>query len=275
VVCEGLLTRIPHEIMITSPEQVKVTAKNGNRATFEIGPLMPGYGATIANPLRRVLLSSLEGAAITSIKIKGVDHEFSSISGVLEDVIEIILNIKKIKFRIHTDGPVKLTIDHKGEGEVTAADIKTTAEVEVINSDQHIATITDKKVDFSVELDVEKGTGYVPVEQRQKEKLAIGVIAIDAIFSPVTLVNFKVEDVRVGQRIDFNKITMEVETDGSIEPEAAMKKAQETGNRLPIGVFYSNADRPTYDESEPVLANGPLAKAAFKPLDKDILLEFV
>lgn len=213
--------------MIQTPEQIKVIAKEGNRATFEISPLMPGYGATIANPLRRVLLSSLEGAAITSIKIKGVDHEFSSIAGVQEDVIELIMNIKKIKFRLHTDGPVKLTVEVKGDKEVTAADIKTNADVEVINLDQHIATLTDKKMDFVMELDVEKGIGYVPVEQRQKEKLAIGVIAIDAIFSPVRLVNFKIEDVRVGQRIDFNKVTMEVETDGSIEPEAAMKSASE------------------------------------------------
>ena len=213
--------------MIQTPEQIKVIAKDGFRATFEISPLMPGYGATIANPLRRVLLSSLEGAAITSIKIKGVDHEFSSIAGVQEDVIELIINIKKIKFRLHTDGPVKLTLEVKGDKEVTAADIKTNADIEVINPEQHIAFLTDKKMEFVMELDIEKGIGYVPVEQRQKEKLAIGVIAIDAIFSPVQLVNFKIEDVRVGQRIDFNKVTMEVETDGSIDPEAAMKNASE------------------------------------------------
>jgi len=213
--------------MIQTPEQIKVIAKEGSRATFEISPLMPGYGATIANPLRRVLLSSLEGAAVTSIKIKGVDHEFSSIAGVQEDVIELIINIKKIKFRLHTDGPVKLTLEIKGEKEVTAADIKTNADVEVINPEQHIATLTDKKMDFAMELDIEKGIGYVPVEQRQKEKLAIGVIAIDAVFSPVRLVNFKIEDIRVGQRIDYNKVTMEIETDGSIEPEVAMKNASD------------------------------------------------
>jgi len=215
--------------MIQLPEQVKIVSKDAklNKAVFEIGPLMPGYGATIANPLRRVLLSSLEGAAITSVKIKGVDHEFSSMPGVLEDLIEVILNIKKIRCKLYTDGPVKLTLNVKGEGEITAKDIKTTADVEVINTDQHIATITDKKVEFSMELDVEKGIGYVPVEQRQKEKLAIGVIAVDAIFTPVKLVNFKIEDIRVGQRIDFNKVTMEIETDGSIEPEAALKKASE------------------------------------------------
>jgi len=213
--------------MIQIPEQVKVLSKEGSKTTFEISPLMPGYGATIANPLRRVLLSSLEGTAITSVKIKGVDHEFSSIPGVLEDIIEVILNIKKIRFKLHGDGPVKLTLEVKGERAVTAADIKLSSDVELINEDQHIATITDKKIGLSMELEVEKGIGYVPVEQRQKEKLAIGVVAVDAIFSPVKLVNFKIENVRVGQRIDFNKIVMEVETDGSVEPEEALKKASE------------------------------------------------
>ena len=213
--------------MIQIPEQVKVLSKEGSKTTFEISPLMPGYGATIANPLRRVLLSSLEGTAITSVKIKGVDHEFSSIPGVLEDIIEVILNIKKIRFKLHGDGPVKLTLEVKGERAVTAADIKLSSDVELINEDQHIATITDKKIGLSMELEVEKGIGYVPVEQRQKEKLAIGVIAVDAIFSPVKLVNFKIENVRVGQRIDFNKIVMEIETDGSVEPEEALKKASE------------------------------------------------
>ncbi len=207
--------------------EIKVVEGENNRATFEISPLMPGYGPTIANPLRRVLLSSLEGAAITSIKIKGVDHEFSTINGVLEDVIEIILNIKKLRFRLHGDGPVKVSIDTKGEKEITAKDIKLTSDVEVINEDEHIATITDKKTELSIEMDIEKGVGYVPVEQRQKEKLAIGVIAIDAIFSPIKMVNFIVENIRIGQRIDYNKILMTIETDGSISPETAMKKASE------------------------------------------------
>ena len=209
------------------PEQVKIIKKDGNRASFEISPLMPGYGETIANPLRRVLLSSLEGAAVTSIKIKGVDHEFSSIPGVMEDVIQIILNVKKIRFKLHSDEPAKVTLRVKGEKEVTAGDIKTTSGMEVINTDQHIATLTDKKADLEIEFDIEKGAGYVPVEQRQKDKLAIGVIAIDAIFSPVKMVNFTVENVRVGQRIDFNKIIMDIETDGSIETEEALKKASE------------------------------------------------
>ncbi len=213
--------------MLQLPEQIKVISKDGNKGVFEISPLMAGYGATIANPLRRALLSSLEGAAITSVKIKGVDHEFTSMPGVLEDVIEVIQNVKKIRFKLHGDGPVKLTLQAKGEGSVKAGDIKLTSDVELINGDQHIVTLTEKKAEFNMELDVEKGVGYVPVDQRQKEKLAIGVISVDAIFSPVKIVNFKVENTRVGQKIDYNKITMEVETDGSIQPEEAVKKAAE------------------------------------------------
>jgi DNA-directed RNA polymerase subunit alpha len=211
--------------MIQLPEAVSVVKKEGNRAVFEIGPLMPGYGATLANPLRRALLSSLEGAAITSIKIKGVDHEFGAISGVLEDVIQIILNIKKIRMRSFSSEPVVVKLTAKGEGAVTADDIELTSDVELVTPDQHIFTLTDKKASVEMELTVEKGRGYVAIEQRSKDKLPIGVIAIDAIYSPVKLVNFSVDDVRVGQRIDFNKITMEIETDGSIQPEQALKEA--------------------------------------------------
>jgi len=213
--------------MVQLPEQVKIVKREGNRATFEISPLTPGYGATIANPLRRVLLSSLEGAAVTSIRIKGVDHEFSTVPGVLEDIIQIILNVKRIRFKLYSDEPVRVSLHVKGEKEVTAADIKADSNLEIINPDQHIATLTDKKADFEMELDIEKGIGYVPVEQRQKDKLAIGVIAIDAIFSPVRMVNFTVDNVRVGQRIDYNRVTIEIETDGSIKPEEALKRASE------------------------------------------------
>lgn len=202
-------------------------SSEGNKATFEIGPLMPGYGATITNPLRRVLLSSLEGTAVTSIKIKGVEHEFTTIPGVLEDIIEIILNVKNIRFRLHGEGAVKLSLHVTGEKEVKAKDIKLTSDVELINEDQHIATLTDKKAELDMELEIERGVGYISVEQRRKDKLAIGVIAIDALFSPVKSVNFTVENIRVGQRIDYNKVVLEVETDGSITPEAALKRSSE------------------------------------------------
>jgi len=211
--------------MLQLPEQIKVVAKEGNKATFEISPLLPGYGATIANPLRRVLLSSLTGAAVTSIKIKGVEHEFTTIPGVLEDVIEIILNVKKLRFKLHGDGPVKLTLEASGEKKLSGKDIKLTSDVELINDDQHIATLTDKKISFILELEIEKGVGYVSVEQRRKEKLPIGVIAIDAVFSPVRSVNFSVENIRVGEKIDFNKVVLEIETDGTIQPELALKNA--------------------------------------------------
>lgn len=211
--------------MLQLPEQLKVVSKEGNKAVFEILPLLPGYGPTIANPLRRVLLSSLTGAAITSVKIKGVEHEFSTISGVLEDTIEVILNVKKLRFKLHGDGPVKVTLDASGEKELTGKDIKLTSDVELINEDQHIATLTEKKSSFNLELEIEKGIGYVSVEQRRKEKLPIGVIAVDAIFSPVKMVNFSVENIRVGERIDYNKVVIEIETDGSIQPEKAMKDA--------------------------------------------------
>lgn len=211
--------------MLQLPEKIKVVSKEGNKALFEISPLLPGYGPTVANPLRRVLLSSLTGCAVTSIKIKGVEHEFSTISGVLEDVIEIILNVKKLRFKLLGDGPVKLTLDASGEKALTGKDIKLSSEVELINEDQHIATLTEKKSSMNMEIEIEKGVGYVPVEQRRKDKLPIGVIAIDAIFSPVKSVNFSVENIRVGERIDFNKVMMEVETDGSIEPEQALKDA--------------------------------------------------
>jgi DNA-directed RNA polymerase subunit alpha len=211
--------------MVNIPEAVAIIQKDGTTAVFEIGPLQSGYGATIANPLRRVLLSSLEGTAITSLKIKGVDHEFSSIDGVMEDVIEIILNLKKIRFRGFSDEPVTLTLSKKGSGAVTAGDIKLTSDVELVNPDQHIATLSDKAASLEMEITVEKGRGYVSTEQRQKEKLPIGVIAVDAVFSPVRKVNFTVEDTRVEDRIDFNKVVLEIETDGSVEPEAALKEA--------------------------------------------------
>lgn len=245
--------------MIQLPEAVTVVKKEGNRAVFEIGPLMPGYGATLANPLRRVLLSSLEGAAITSIKIKGVDHEFGAIHGVQEDVIELILNLKRLRFRCFSDEPVVLHLIAKGEQEITGNDIQLTSDVELFNTDQHIATLTDKKADIDMELTVQKGRGYVSVEQRQKEKLPIGVIAIDAAFSPVRLVNFSIDDVRVGQRIDFNKVTLEIETDGTLQPEQALKEAAVT-----LADHFTLVSQIAVPEAEVTPAKAKKAKKAKK-----------
>lgn len=212
---------------IILPDKPKLISEDKNKAIFEISPLYPGYGVTIGNSLRRVLLSSMEGASATKVKIEGVAHEFSTIEGVLEDVVDILLNIKRIRFKLLNPEPVKVSLNVKGEKEVKAKDLKLPTGVEVVNPDQIIATLTDKKSQLNMEIEVEKGIGYVPVEQRQKEKLSVGEIAIDAIFTPIKKVSHKVENIRVGQRTDFNKLILNIETDGSITPQEALNKAAE------------------------------------------------
>ena len=214
-------------MQINLPQNPKIVKSENNRAIFEIEGLYPGYGVTLGNALRRTLLSSLPGAAITGVKIKGVHHEFSTIPGVAEDVIEIILNLRQVRFKLHSAGPIKLLLNAKGEKEVKAGDIKTTSEVEIINPEQLLAAITDKKTELEIEIEVDSGLGFVPVEARKKEKLEIGVIAVDALFSPIRKVNFEVENMRVGERTDFNRLRLDIETDGSMSPEDAFKKANE------------------------------------------------
>ncbi|MDP3901376.1 MAG: DNA-directed RNA polymerase subunit alpha [bacterium] len=204
---------------------IKKISETDVEGVFEIEGLYAGYGITIGNAIRRVLLSSLPGAAITRVKIKGVGHEFTTIPNVAEDVVEISLNLKKIRFRIHTDESQTLILKIKGEKIVTASDIETNAQVEVISPDVHIATLTAKNADLEMELTIEKGLGYVPVEVRKTEKLAIGVIALDAVFSPVTKVNFSIENMRVGDRTDYNRLRLVIATDGSITPSSALRKA--------------------------------------------------
>lgn len=211
--------------MITLPNKPKIIEKEKNQAVFEIEACYPGYGVTLGNAFRRVLLSSLPGAAITGIKIKGVQHEFSVIPHVVEDVVQIILNLKQIRFKLHTDHLVKVTLKAKGQGEVKAGDIKTTAELEVINKEAPIATLTDKKANLEMEIEVEPGLGYSPIEQRKKGKIEIGKIAIDAIFSPVRRVNYSIENMRVGERTDYDRLRINIETDGTITPKEAFLKA--------------------------------------------------
>ncbi|MDO8566033.1 MAG: DNA-directed RNA polymerase subunit alpha [Candidatus Moranbacteria bacterium] len=211
--------------IITSPQKPKYVALGENHGKFEILGCYPGYGTTLGNALRRVLLSSLDGAAAKSVKIKGVSHEFSTISGVMEDVVQIILNLKQVRFKLHGEESVKVTLKSKGEGVVTAAAIKVPSSVEIVNPDHIIATITDKKTEFEMEIEIDKGVGYVPVESREKEDRDISVIAIDAIYTPVKRVNYEIENMRVGKRTDYDKITLEVVTDGSISPTEAFEKS--------------------------------------------------
>lgn len=210
---------------ITLSSHPKYTQIEKNIGKIEIDGCYPGYGTTLGNTLRRVLLSSLPGTAATSVKIKGISHEYSTIPGVLEDAIQIILNLKKIRFHSHKDEPVKLTLKEKGLKKITAGDIQCPSDVEVINKDALIATITDKKGEVEMEIEVQNGLGYVPVEQQIRETKEIGLIAIDAVFTPVRRVNYSVENTRVGKRTDFDKITLEIETDGSIDPREAYEKA--------------------------------------------------
>ncbi len=210
---------------ITNPQEVRFTATGDNQGKIEVLGCFPGYGATLGNALRRVLLSSLEGAAIHSVKIKGVAHEFSTIEGVMEDVVQIILNLKQVRFHMEGNENVVVSIKKKGEGVVTAGDIKTSTGVEVVNKDQKIATITDKKVELEMEIEVDKGLGYVPVESRERDEKQIGVIAIDSVYSPVKRVNYEVENMRVGKRTDYDKVTLEIVTDGSMSPEEAFQKS--------------------------------------------------
>ncbi len=213
--------------MIPLPLQPKIIDKKGNKALFQIEALYPGYGVTIGNSLRRVLFSSLSGAAATQVKIKGVQHEFSTIPGFLEDVITIMLNLKQLRFKLFSDEPQKATLKVKGEKEVKASDFKLPSQVEIVNETAHIATLTTKSAELDMEIQIEKGIGYSPKELRKKEKLEIGEIPLDAIFTPTRRVSCRVENMRVGERTDFDKLFLEIETDGTITPEEALFQASE------------------------------------------------
>ncbi|MCH8244683.1 DNA-directed RNA polymerase subunit alpha, partial [Patescibacteria group bacterium] len=192
---------------------------------FEIEALYPGYGVTIGNSLRRVLLSSLEGAAVTQVKIKGVGHEFSSIEGVQEDVITIILQLKKLRFLMHTSDPQTAILKIKGEKQVRGSDFKLPSQVELINKDLPIAQITTKQTELEMEIQIEKGIGYVPAEERKTQKEEIGTISLDAIFTPIRKVSYRVENMRVGERTNFDRLTLEIETDGTMDSEEALRQA--------------------------------------------------
>lgn len=215
------------ETNILLPSKPRIVKEEENAGTYEIDGLYPGYGYTLGNSLRRIILSSVPGAAITSVKISGVEHEYSTIAGVKEDVINIILNLKKVRVKLSSDEPVVLTLKKKGEGAITAADIKVPGQAEVLNPDQHIATLTSKTASFEVEMTAEIGLGYVPKEILQEGKVEIGAIALDANFSPVRRVNYEVENMRVGDRTDFNRLRLFIETDKTITPKEVLEKSIE------------------------------------------------
>ncbi|MEW5805253.1 MAG: DNA-directed RNA polymerase subunit alpha [Patescibacteria group bacterium] len=212
--------------MISLPKQPKIIKSDSREAVIEIEELYPGYGLTLGNALRRVLLSSCEGAAITSFKIDGAPHEFSTLPGVAEDLIEISLNLKKIRLKIFSEEPQVLSLSAKGEGAIAAKDFGKNPLVEIVNPETGIATLTDKKSNFNLEVRIERGIGYSAAEdRRRKEKLPVGTVELDANFSPVILVNAIVENMRVGEKTNYNRLRLEIKTDGSIDPIFAFNYA--------------------------------------------------
>ncbi len=215
-----------HKIHLpTTIDFVKTDRENVEQVV--VTPCSQGYGTTLGNALRRVLLSSLPGAAVESVRIEGVQHEFSAIEGVQEDVIEIILNLRQLAVRVHSDVPVVLTLKKKGKGSITAKDFSKNADVDIINDDMLIATVTDDKKEFSMEITVGRGQGYVPVAQKDAKQLDLGTIAIDSLYTPIRDVGYNVEMTRVGDVTNYEKLVLTVETDGTVTPKEAITQATE------------------------------------------------
>ena len=231
--------------MIVEIEKARIdcveVGQNGCYGRFVIEPLERGFGHTLGNSLRRVLLSSLPGVAVSSVHIEGVQHEFSTIPGVKEDVTEIILNLKTMACKMFADGPKQLTIDVKGPCELTAGDIKTDDEVEIANPDLHIATLNED-AHLQMQLTLDRGRGYVSADKNKTPSMPIGVIPIDSIFTPVKKVNYTVEDTRVGQSTDYDKLTLEIWTNGTLKPEEAISSAAKILNEH-LNLFISLTDQ--------------------------------
>ncbi|MSU45028.1 MAG: DNA-directed RNA polymerase subunit alpha [Candidatus Zambryskibacteria bacterium] len=231
------------DYIIVLPSKPKIVTEKEFSGSYEIDGLYPGYGHTLGNSLRRIILSSLPGSAVTSVKIEGIPHEFSVIPGVKEDAITILLNLKKIRLNMVSDEPQVLTLKVKGVKEVTAGDIKITGGIEVLNPELVIATLTDAKAELDMEITVEKGLGFVSKEVLQKNRVDIAQITLDAIFTPIRRVSYEVENMRVGDRTDFNRLKIFIETDGTITPKEALEKSIETMiNQLKAIIGFKEED---------------------------------
>ena len=214
------------EYKIIMPSKPRIVLEEDNKGVFEIDGLYPGYGHTLGNSLRRIILSSLPGASITSIKIDGISHEFQTMDGIKEDVIVMILNLKKIRFKMISDEPQMVTLSIKGPKEVLAKDIKIGGQVEILNPDLHVVEVTGK-VNLNIEMKIEKGLGFIPKEVLQKEKVDIGTIAVDGIFTPIRRVSYEVENMRVGDNTNYNRLRVSIETDGTLTAREAFLKSIE------------------------------------------------
>jgi DNA-directed RNA polymerase subunit alpha len=243
---------IQKEILL--PSQIKTVTEEGNKGTYEIDKLYPGYGHTLGNSLRRVVLSSIPGVSITRVFIDGVSHEFSTIDGVKEDVINIILNLKRVVFKMHSDEPITLTLNVTKAGEVTAADIENPSQVEIINPDQYLFTL-EKGKEVKISFEISKGLGYVSKESiKGSGKLKVGEMIMDASFTPIRRASYKVNSTRVGDRTDFNKVTLFIETDGSITPNEAISKSLEIMIRQFRAILGSDIDLEEKEEKTETIA---------------------
>lgn len=225
--------------------QIEVRERRENYAKFVIEPLDRGFGITLGNALRRILLSSIPGAAVTYVKIDGVLHEFSTISGVVEDTVDLLLNLKGLPIKLNTEDPKVLSLNVSGAKEVTAGDIAPDADVEILQPNYHIATLSKKDAKLSMEIGVEKSRGYVTSDKQRNIEHMIGLIPMDSIFSPIRKVNFTVDDTRVGQSVDFDRLTLEIETNGSITPDDALSEAaQILTDQLHLFIGFSTEEKP-------------------------------
>ena len=247
------------DINVVVPSKPKIVLEKDFLGVYEIDGLYPGYGHTLGNSLRRIILSSLPGSAITHVKISGVSHEFSTIAGVKEDVITILLNLKRLRIRMATDEAQTLSIKVKGVKDVTAGDIKAPGQVEILNPELPICSVTDKATELDIEMTVARGLGYVSKDVLQKERVDIGTIALDATFTPIRRVNYEVENMRVGDRTDFNRLKVTIETDGTITPHEALEKS--------ISIMINQLKAIVgFKEEEPV---APVVEAKEAPLSSE------
>lgn len=247
------------------PSKPRVVSEEGESGIFEIEGLYPGYGHTLGNSLRRIILSSLSGVAITSVKIHGVNHEFSTIDGIREDVVTILLNLKKIRMRFTTDEPQILTLKAKGEKILTAADLDVPGQVEIFTPNAPIATLTSKNASLEMEIRAEKGLGFMPKEMIDKNRVDIGSIALDGIFTPIRRASYEVENMRVGDRTDFNKLRIFIETDGTITPTEALTHAIEIMiNQLKAIVGFKEEEL-SVEEETPKVSSAAAPKSEVDP----------
>ncbi len=246
-----------HSIIL--PSKPRIVKEDATSGVYEIDGLFPGYGHTLGNSLRRIILSSIPGASITSLSIDGVKHEFSAIDGIKEDVIAIILNLKKTRFKLHGDDAQKATLHIKGAKTILAKDITLPTQLEIMNTDQYICESTAKDVDIAIEITVEKGLGYVPREVLQKEKADIGTIMLDASFTPIRRASYEVENMRVGDRTDHNRLRVTIETDGTISPHEALESSIHTmitQLQAVVGFREPVVDMPEVSMKAPVVMEG-------------------